>query len=122
MDGASTLHDAVLVLAQAGGGGDSLPMFLLMGATIAIFYFLMWRPQAKQQAEHRALLTTLKKGDEVITTGGIIGKIAAVEEKFVMLELASGKVRLLKGSVQGRLAAQAEAPAAAGATDKKEEK
>lgn len=99
-------------------------MLLLMGATVAIFYFLMWRPQAKQQAEHRALLTTLKKGDEVVTAGGLVGKIASVEDKFVMLELASGKVKLLKGSVQGRVQAQVEAPAAsvAAAGDKKEEK
>ena len=101
-----------------------MPMLLLMGATVAIFYFLMWRPQAKQQAEHRALLTTLKKGDEVITAGGMVGKIVTVEDKFVLLELVNGKVRLLKSSVQGRVAAQAEAAPAGAvtATDKKEEK
>lgn len=99
-------------------------MLLLMGATVAIFYFLMWRPQAKQQAAHRALLTTLKKGDEVVTAGGMVGRIASVEDKFVILELASGKVKLLKGSVQGRVQAQVEAPAGstAAAGDKKEEK
>lgn len=70
-----------------------------------IFYFLLIRPQQKQAKEQQALLAALKKGDEVITTGGLVGKIFAVlDERFVMLEIASGvKVRLLKSSVQGKV-------------------
>lgn len=116
------MHDAVLILAQARSDGG-IGMLLVFGLTIAVFYFLMWRPQAKQQAEHRALMATLKKGDDVITTGGIIGKILSVEDKFVVMEFVSGKARVLKSSVHGRLAADGSGPgASAPSTDKKEEK
>lgn len=90
------------LLAQAGGqspyGG-----FLLIGAVFVIMYFLMIRPQQKQLKEHRALLAGLKKGDDVVTQGGVLGRIVEVREKTITLEVASGvKLRVLKQSVSAK--------------------
>jgi preprotein translocase subunit YajC len=69
--------------------------------------------------EQRAMLASLKKGDEVVTAGGMLGKIHLVEERTVTLEVSSGvRIRVLKSSVAGRYAVGPEAPAA----EKKEEK
>ncbi|MEG2940405.1 MAG: preprotein translocase subunit YajC [Thermomonas sp.] len=57
---------------------------------IVIMYFLMIRPQMKRQKEHRAMLDKLAKGDEVITSGGIAGTVAAIGENFVTVEVANG--------------------------------
>jgi preprotein translocase subunit YajC len=87
-------------------------------------YFVMIRPQQKQAKTHRELLTGLKKGDEVITQGGILGKIHLVSEQTVTLEIASGvRIRVLKRSIyaKGSVGDDAQAPAPK-ADDKKEEK
>jgi preprotein translocase subunit YajC len=88
-----------VLLAQAGGNPSSL--FIFIAGMFAIMYFLMIRPQQKQLKEHRALLAGLKKGDTVVTQGGIIGRIFLVEDKQVQIEIATNvKVRVLKSSVQ----------------------
>ena len=89
-----------LLLAQLAGG-NSLSPFILIAGMFAIMYFLMIRPQQKQLKEHRALLSNLKKGDTVVTQGGIIGKIFLVAEREVQIEVANNvKLRVLKTSVQ----------------------
>ena len=91
--------------AQAQGAGgpppSQGPQFMLMvGIMIGIFYFLIFRPQAKQAREHQALVSGLKKGDQVITGSGIYGKVAAVEERVLSLEVAKGvKIRIDKDKV-----------------------
>lgn len=65
-----------------------LPLVVIFG----IFYFLMIRPQMKRSKEHRALVEALKIGDEVVTSGGILGRITAVSESFVDVEMASDVV------------------------------
>jgi len=60
-----------------------LPLIILFG----IFYFLIIRPQQKQQKEHQEMLEALKKGDKILTTGGLYGEIAKVEEDFVKIKL-----------------------------------
>ncbi|HHD81356.1 MAG TPA: preprotein translocase subunit YajC [Campylobacterales bacterium] len=60
-----------------------LPLILLFG----IFYFLIIRPQQKQQKEHQAMLEALKKGDKILTTGGLYAEIAKVEEDFIKIKL-----------------------------------
>lgn len=55
-----------------------------------IFYFFMWRPQAKRAKEHKNLLAGLSKGDEVITAGGIIGKVVRLTDDYVVLEVSEG--------------------------------
>jgi preprotein translocase subunit YajC len=77
---------------QAGGGGVAM-LALQIGAIIAIFYFLLFRPQRKQQEEHRKLLASLQKGDHVVTSGGIIGEVVHLKENEVTLR--SGESRLV---------------------------
>ncbi|MCB1866326.1 MAG: preprotein translocase subunit YajC [Chromatiales bacterium] len=70
---------------QMGIGGLLFPIIL-----IVIFYFLLIRPQMKRQKEHRALVDALSKGDEVSLDGGVLGKIAAIDDQYVTLEVADG--------------------------------
>ncbi len=69
-------------------GGVDITFFLMMGAIFAIFYVLVIRPQQKQQREREAFLKTAAKGDEVVTQGGIHGKVSAVENDVLEVEVA----------------------------------
>ncbi|HIF88392.1 MAG TPA: preprotein translocase subunit YajC [Candidatus Thioglobus sp.] len=73
-------------------------IFILI-AMFGLMYFLLIRPQQKRAKDHKKVLSELKKGDEVVTNGGVVGKIASVDESFVSLEVASGVV--LKVQKQG---------------------
>ena len=90
-------------LAQAGGSPTSplvqlVPILLIF----AIFYFLLLAPMRKRQKQHQTLLGALKRGDRVVTSGGLLGEIAAVEEKVVHLKLADNvRVRVAKSAVAG---------------------
>ncbi|SMP55706.1 protein translocase subunit yajC [Novosphingobium panipatense] len=69
-------------------------------AMALIFWFLILRPQMKQQKEHKAKLSGLKKGDEVLTGGGFIGRIVKVDDTYAEVELAQGlKVKALKSTI-----------------------
>lgn len=69
-------------------------------AIFAIFYFFIIRPQSKRQKDHQNFVTTLKRGDSVITSGGIYGKVEGVTEKFVTLEVSDGvNIRILKSQI-----------------------
>lgn len=120
------LFASLLLVGQAGGpGGGGLlgmvPFFILM---FGVMYFIMIRPQQKQAQQHKAMLSALTKGDEVTTQGGMIGKIHAITDRVVTLEVANGvKVRLLKASIQGKYNPAPEPSAASGkAEDSKESK
>ena len=78
--------------AQAGAAapGGQLAPLLMMVLFIVIFYFLLIRPQQKKAKEHAAMLGKLSSGDEVVTAGGIVGKVTDVQEGFVTLEIAEG--------------------------------
>ena len=81
-------------------------------AIFAVFWFLMIRPQLRQQKAHREKVEGLKRGDEVVTAGGLVGKITKVEEHFVELELAKGmKVRAVKNTIGEVLSGKPAAPA-----------
>lgn len=71
-------------------GPSAVMQLIFFGGFILIFYFLMWRPQSKRAKEHKNLVTALSKGDEVITNGGIAGKISKVSEDFVSIEVSEG--------------------------------
>lgn len=73
-----------------------LPMFLMV---YGIFYFLVARPQQKKIVEHQELLKSLKKGDTVVTSGGIVGKVAVIEEGHVTLDSVNCKLRVESGHV-----------------------
>ena len=104
------------------GGGSATTQLALMGALFAIVYFVMIRPQQKQAKEHQAMLGSLRKGDDVVTSGGLLGKIFAVTDKTLVLEVASGvKLRVLKTSIQSK-GGVSEDPSKAEEPAKKEEK
>ncbi len=88
-------------------------MLFLVAIFFGIFYFMIIRPQQKQQKSHRAFLDSLKKGDEVVTTGGLIGRIVAVQGDVLTLEIANNvRVRVLKDQFSRPFVAK-EPPAAA---------
>jgi len=91
-------------LAQTGGGatqGGGLMSLLPLVAIFAVFYFLLIRPQQKRAKEHKAMTEALAKGDEVVTSGGTLGKITETGENFVSVEVASGVViKVQRSSVQ----------------------
>jgi len=72
------------------GQGDPLTSFLPLIVIFVIFYFLLIRPQSKKAKEHKQLIEALAKGDEVVTNGGILGKIVKVGDNFIALEVAEG--------------------------------
>ena len=93
-------------------------------ALFAIMYFVLIRPQQKQAKDQQTLIAALKKGDDVITSSGILGKVFAVDEKVVTLEVGSGmKLRMLKSSVQGKVTVEPAKTEKSDTSDaKKEEK
>jgi preprotein translocase subunit YajC len=118
--------ESFLILAQAPAGGSN-PMVNIgfIAVLVAIMYFVMIRPQQKQAKAHRDLLSGLKKGDEVVTQGGILGKIHQVSDNTVTLEVANGvRIRVLKRSVyaKGAISDEGQASAKPEDKDKKEEK
>lgn len=84
----------------AAHGGEGLSSILLLVGFVVIFYFLLWRPQSKRMKEQKQLIGSLAKGDEVITAGGILGKITKVTDDFLMLTIAEGiEITVQKSSV-----------------------
>jgi preprotein translocase subunit YajC len=77
------------VLSGAGDPMGGLPFLIVM---FVLMYFLLIRPQQKRAKEHKVLLGALKEGDEVVTNGGIIGKVTTVDESFAILEIAQNVV------------------------------
>ena len=77
---------------QPAQGGEMFQIFFLVGLFV-LFYFIAIRPQRKRQKEHTNMVSALGKGDEVVTTSGILGKITKLEDNFVVLQVAE-KVEL----------------------------
>jgi preprotein translocase subunit YajC len=75
--------------AQNGAQGGALSPLLFLIVIFVVFYFLLIRPQAKKQKEHREMVAALGEGDEVITGGGVLGRIKEVDEQFVTVEVAN---------------------------------
>jgi preprotein translocase subunit YajC len=84
------ISDAMAASPQSQG--DALMGFLPLVVIFVVFYFLLIRPQSKKAKEHRAMVAALAKGDEVVTNGGVLGKISKVGENFVELEVAEGMI------------------------------
>ncbi len=94
-------HVSTLV-GQADGGASLLGMALPLVVMVAVMYFLMIRPERKKQGDHATFLTSLKRGDEVVLTSGIVGKIFSVEERTLTIEIANNvKIKVLKVAVSG---------------------
>ena len=81
-----------------GGGMESIILIVLM---FAVLYFLMIRPQMKRAKEHKTMVDALQKGDEVVTAGGLIGRITKVGDNYVSLEIASNvEIQVQRPAVQ----------------------
>ena len=84
------------------GPTDPLMSFLPLILIFAVFYFLLIRPQSKRAKELKQMISALAKGDEVVTTGGLLGKVTEVGETFVAMEIADGvQVKVQKNAVAG---------------------
>lgn len=89
----------------ATGGSESFLLQLAPMLVIGVlFWFLLIRPQQKRAKEHAALLAALKKGDEVVTTSGVLGRVVKVDETYFVLEIADGvNVVVQRAAVAGKL-------------------
>ncbi|MGR3344682.1 MAG: preprotein translocase subunit YajC [Paracoccaceae bacterium] len=87
--------------AQAAGGGSAFTSFIPLILIFAIMYFLLIRPQQKKAKDHKAMVAAVRKGDRVVTQGGIVGKVMKVrDEHEIDVEIAKGvKVRVVKSTL-----------------------
>jgi len=84
--------------AQPAGGGMS--MIIMMVVLFGLMYFMMIRPQMKRQKEHKSMIDALAKGDEVVTSGGVLGRVTKLGESFVGVEISNGvEVQVQRSSV-----------------------
>ena len=97
----------MMILQAAGGaagqnaGGGSISFILMLALMFLVMYLFMIRPQRKQQKELEAMRTALKKGDKVVTAGGIYGTVAEVDERTVLIKVdGETKLRVDKSSIQ----------------------
>lgn len=92
--------------AAPAGGGDMLVSFLPFVLILVVFYFLLIRPQQKRLKEHKAMLEAVRRGDRIVTGGGIIGTVAKVDsDNELVVEIAEGvRVRVLRSTVTSVLA------------------
>ena len=84
------ISDAMAAAPQ--GQADQLMSFLPLILIFVVFYFLLIRPQSKKAKEHREMVAALAKGDEVVTSGGLLGRITRVGDNFVEVEVADGLI------------------------------
>jgi preprotein translocase subunit YajC len=78
----SALHLIFAQAAPAGGASSLAPFLFQIGAIFAVFYFLMIRPQQKQRKAHEASIMAIKKGDQIVTAGGIVGEVVHIKESL----------------------------------------
>ena len=96
--------ESVAYAQEAGARGFGSFDILLLVGFVAIFYFLLWRPQAKRRKEHQALMSSIAKGDEVVTAGGILGQVTKVEDDVILVKVAGNvELRLQKSAVGSTL-------------------
>jgi len=104
---------SLLAQAQGQGGGSAVPgcggggitQLLPLILMFLVFYFLLIRPQQKRTKEHREMLANLKRGDEIVTSGGVLGRITGLTERYVTLEVAEKiRLRVLRSHIMGKQA------------------
>ena len=88
--------------ASPGGAGGIMSSLLLFGPLILIFYFLILRPQSQQAKKHKAMVAELQRGDEVITRGGIIGKIKKVNDDELIITSGTSEVKIARAMVAAK--------------------
>ena len=95
--------DAAAPAAAAGPAGSGFEWVFLIGFVV-IFYLMIWRPQATRAKEHKNLIGGLQKGDEVVTSGGIAGKVVKVSDEFVVIEVSDTvELKMQKGAIAAAL-------------------
>ncbi|HNK31300.1 MAG TPA: preprotein translocase subunit YajC [Plasticicumulans sp.] len=98
------ISDAYAQAAPAGAASDPIMQFLPLVVIMVAFYFILLRPQMKRQKEHKSMIEALKKGDEVVTGGGVLGRIVEVGDNFVSLEVADKvEIKVQKAAVSSLL-------------------
>jgi len=86
------------------GGSGMLSNILMLGGFLFIFYFMLIRPQSKRAKEHQNLIANIAKDDEVITSGGIVGKVLKVSEQFITIAIADGiEVKIQKQAISASI-------------------
>jgi preprotein translocase subunit YajC len=109
------LNMLAIAAAQTPSAGQGfLPMILMWGGIIAIFYFLLIRPQRQAQKKHQAMVAALKKGDDIMTDGGILGQVIHLADDRITIKTAENtRVVVARSKIQRVITAQAEAEAEA---------
>lgn len=86
--------------APAAGGAAAFAQFIPLLLVFAIMYFLILRPQQKKAAQHRTMVEALKKGDNVVTQGGILGRVVSVRDNEAEIEIAQGvRIRVIRSTI-----------------------
>lgn len=86
--------------APAAQAGDMVTQMLFLGGIFALFYFLLVRPQVKRAKEHKKMVEALGKGDEVVTSGGLLGRVTDLDEGFITVEIADNvRVKVQRNAV-----------------------
>lgn len=94
------ISDAMAEGAAAGQSGSGIESLVLFGGLFVLMYFMLIRPQAKRAKEHKTMVAALAKGDELVTNGGLLGRVRKVGESFLTVEIAEGlEVKIQKQSV-----------------------
>ena len=97
-----TAQAATTTVPAHHGQGNPMSSFIFLALIIAVFYFLLWRPQSKRAKAQRALIANLKVGDEVITTAGMLGRVNKITDTLLAIELAEGViVQMQKNAITG---------------------
>jgi preprotein translocase subunit YajC len=102
------MFPALTLLQAAGGppgcaGGGGMTSMGMLAIMFVVFYFLLIRPQQKKQRDHQEMLKNLKKGDEVVTSGGVIGRISGLTDAYVTLEVQEKvRIKLVRSHITGR--------------------
>ncbi|MEL6540968.1 MAG: preprotein translocase subunit YajC [Pseudomonadota bacterium] len=97
------MFDVIIATLAAAGAPAEPPAwltFMPIIGMVVIFYFLLLRPQMKQQKEHREKIASVKKGDQVVTAGGLVGKVAKVDDNYVEIDIAKDvRVKAVKQTI-----------------------
>lgn len=106
----ATTEAVTATVATAPAAGEAFMMnMLLVVVLVVMFYFLMIRPQQKRLKEHTNMLNALQKGDRVVTQGGLVGKIEAMNDNEMQLNFGTGAVTVLRNAVIGKYEPKTEA-------------
>ncbi len=90
--------------AAAAAGPGMIGNVVMVGGFLFIFYFMLIRPQSKRAKEHQQLITSIAKDDEVVTTGGLLGRVLRVSEQFIVIAIADGiEVKIQKQAIASTL-------------------